>query len=140
MLALKDQAHAVAETEYTDRPPHIQITLIARPDFEAHRTSFPHIAGQVQFRAPHQQGSNYQPCRRAIHGPGFKKSCRLSKACSALRTLGAGDPASMACFQCPEALKSWATPVLVAVQVGEVTLQVGVQVGQALRVPRRDMP
>ena len=80
MLALKDQARGVVKTEYTDQPPHILITLIARPDFEAHRTSFPHIAGQVQFRSPHQQGSNYQPCRRAIHGPGFRKSCRQSKA------------------------------------------------------------
>ena len=80
MLALKDQAHAVTETEYTDRPPHIQITLIARPDFEAHRTSFPHIAGQVQFRGLTPTGNDYQPCRRTIHGPGCKKSCRLSKA------------------------------------------------------------
>ena len=106
MHALKDQAHAAAETEYTDRPPHIQITLIPRPDFEAHRTSFPHLAGQVQFRGLTPTGERLPAMPQDNPWPGVQEKLQAvqSHLMRSLRALGAGDPAD-ALFHAQEALE-----------------------------------
>ena len=106
MLALKDQARGVAKTEYTDRPPHIQITLIPRTDFEAHRTSFPHIAGQVQFRGLTPTGERLPALPQDNPWPGVQEKLQAvqSHLMRSLRALGAGDPAD-ALFHAQEALE-----------------------------------
>ena len=106
MLALKDQAHAIAETKYTDRPPHIQITLITQPNFEAHRTSLPHIAGQVQFRGLTPTGERLPAIPQDNPWPGVQEKLQAvqSHLMRSLRDLGAGNPAD-ALFHAQEVLE-----------------------------------
>ncbi|MCY4520395.1 MAG: HEPN domain-containing protein [Caldilineaceae bacterium] len=106
MLALKDQARGVVKTEYTDQPPHIQITSITRTDFEAHRTSFPRIAGQVQFRELTPTGERLPAMPQDDPWPGVQGKLQAvqSHLMRSLRALGAGDPAD-ALFHVQEALE-----------------------------------
>ena len=107
MIAVKNQVHAVAGEAYNDRPPHIQITAIPRPDFEELRTSFPHIAGQVQCGGLTPTGDRLPVMPQDNPWPGVQEKLQATQdhLRRALRAMGGGDPAD-ALFHAEEALEN----------------------------------
>ncbi len=107
MIAVKNQVHAVAGEEYNDHQPHIQITTIPRPDFEELRTSFPHIAGQVQCGGLTPTGDRLPVMPQDNPWPGVQEKLQATQdhLRRALHAMGGGDPAD-ALFHAEEALEN----------------------------------
>ena len=107
MISVKHQVHAVAGEAYNDHPPHIQITAIPRPDFEELRTSFPHIAGQVQCEGLTPTGDRLPVMPQDNPWPGVQEKLQATQnhLRRALHAMGGGDPAD-ALFHAEEALEN----------------------------------